>query len=136
MISTSSQMKESRPRCWVVLVGAGGGKHLPDSLARPWTASERFSGKITSGKPRGKTDGKPNLGMKFLHGSLEVHQFGMKLWEPRSCSTYSVRSHCCERCFFFSMEDSTCGPERSLLSYISAELGLYYLLRSPIDSSK
>ena len=78
-------MKESRPRCWVVLVGAGGGDHLTDSLVqhlggpclaarlvRPGTASEPFAG---------QTNSVPNLGI-------------YRAWEPRSCSMYSVSSHC------------------------------------------
>ena len=57
----------------------------------------------------------PNLGWSFRMGAYR-------------CSMYTVSSHCVND--FFFMEASTCGPERSLLSYISAEFNLY-ILKSP-----
>ena len=70
--------------------------HLGEASERIWAICRKNLVRETQGTNRWQ----PSLGMKFPHGSLEVHQLGMKLWEPRICSMYSVSSHCGERCFF------------------------------------
>ena len=114
---TSWLMKESRPRCWgnerrwtsnvgarfirLASQGAGGGGSTSQTVGEAWNRVRAICWENKARETQGKNRWRPNLGMKFPHGSLEVHQFGMKLWEPRSCSTYSVSSPRCERCFFF-----------------------------------
>ena len=101
---TSSQMKESRPRCWVVLVGAGG---VTTSQTRWWGLEPHQS------HSRGKS-GPGNPAEKQM-----ATQFGNEVsaWEPWLWSMCTVSSHCCG-----SFHMSTCGPETWLLSYIYIHL--------------
>ena len=60
------------------------------AMVRPWSASKPFAGKIESGKPRKKQMATQFGNEVSAWEPIEVHQFGMKLREPGSCSMYSV----------------------------------------------